>query len=71
MPNLDPIQQHHIENYGLNTAQPLASSRNAAAERKAEYDLHCKRMEVDQEYRLRWEQREKEFEQDKQRNYYY
>ena len=69
--NLEQTTRDDIARDGLSTAQPLASGRKAAAERKSEYDLHCKRMEADQEYRLRWEQREKEFEQDKQRNYYY
>jgi hypothetical protein len=69
--NLEQTTRDDIARDGLSTAQPLASSRNAAEQRKAEYDLHCKRMEVDKEYRLRWEQRENEFEQDKQRNYYY
>jgi hypothetical protein len=69
--NLDPIQQHHIENYGLNQAQPLASARSAAEERRKEYNEHCKRMEADPEYRMKWEQREKDMEEAKQRNYYY
>jgi hypothetical protein len=69
--NLEQTTRDDIARDGLSTAQPLASGRNAAAERKAEYDLHCKRMEVDKEYRLRWEQREKEFEESKKRNYYY
>ena len=69
--NLEQTTRDDIARDGLSTAQPLASSRKAAAERKAEYDLHCKRMEADKEYRLRWEQREKEFEESKKRNYYY
>lgn len=68
---MEQVTRLDIERDGLNQAQPLCSKRAAAEQRRAEYDKHCQRMESDPEYRLRWEQREKEFEEAKQRNYYY
>jgi len=68
---MEQVTSLDIERDGLNQATPLASARPEAEQRRAEYNLHCKRMEVDQEYRMKWEQREKEFEEAKQRNFYY
>jgi hypothetical protein len=60
-----------IQRDGLSQAARLASGRKAAEQRRAEYNAHCKRMENDPEYRMKWEQRERDMEEAKQRNYYY
>jgi len=45
--NLDPIQQHHIENYGLNSAGGSIGARPLAEERHKEYMAHLERMKWD------------------------
>jgi len=69
--NLDQTTRDDISRDGLNQAQPLASARPEAEQRRKEYNEHCKRMEADPEYRMKWEQREKDMEEAKERNYYY
>ena len=68
---MEDVTRQDIDNYGLNQAQPLCSARTAAEQRAKDYQEHLKRMEADPEYRMRWEQNEREFEEAKQRNYYY
>ena len=68
---LTQIDKDNISIYGLHQAQPLASARTGAEQRRQEYNEHCKRMEADPEYRMKWEQRERELHEAKQRNYYY
>ena len=69
--NLDQTTRDDIQRDGLNHPQPLASARSASEQRAKEYQEHCKRLEADEEYRMRWEQRERELTEAKQRNYYY
>lgn len=71
MPNLDQTTRDDIQRDGLSQAQPLASARTGAEQRHKEYIAHCKRMDNDPEYRMKWEQRERDIEEAKQRNYYY
>lgn len=66
---MEQVTRLDIERDGINQPAPLASARTEAEQRKAEYNLHCKRMEVDQEYRMKWEAREREFEEAKARGY--
>ena len=69
--NLDQTTRDDIQRYGLHQSQPLASARTGAEQRHKEYMAHCKRLEADEEYRMKWEQRERELQEAKQRNYYY
>jgi len=69
--NLDQTTRDDISRDGLHQAQPLASARSAADERHKEYMAHLERMKWDDDYRYKWEQREKDMEEAKQRNYYY
>ena len=68
---MEEVTRLDIQRDGLHQAQPLASARTAAEERAKEYQEHCKRLEADEEYRMKWEQRERELQEAKQRNYYY
>lgn len=68
---MEQVTRDDIARDGLNQPAPLCSARTESEQRRVEYNLHCKRMEVDQEYRMKWEQREREFEEAKQRNFYY
>mgnify|MGYP000479304370 CR=1 FL=1 len=71
MHNLDQTTRDDIQREGLNHPQPLASARSASEQRHKEYMAHLDRMEADPEYRMKWEQRERELTEAKQRNYYY
>jgi len=71
MHNLDPIQQHHIENYGLNSAGGSIGARPLAEQRHKEYMAHLERMKWDDDYRYKWEQMERDLQEAKERNYYY
>lgn len=68
---MENITRLDIERDGLERAGGLASARTAAEQRAKDYQVHLKRMESDPEYRLRWEQNEREFEEAKKRNFYY
>lgn len=50
MTNIDPIQQHHIENYGLNSAGGSIGNRPESAQRAKDYEAHCQRLLVDEDY---------------------
>jgi len=66
---MEQVTRLDIERDGLNQPAPLASARPEAEQRNKEYQAHLERMEVDQEYRMKWEAREKEFEEAKARGY--
>lgn len=69
---MEEVTRLDIQREGYNQAQPLASARNAAEQRRKEYNEHCKRMEADPEYRMKWERREKDFQSEKKdRDFYY
>jgi hypothetical protein len=69
MTNLDPIQQHHIENYGLNNAGGRIGNRPESAQRAKDYEAHLKRMEWDDDYRYRMMQNEQALQEAKGRGF--
>lgn len=66
---MDNITRLDIERDGVERAGGLASERTEAEQRAKDYQSHLKRMESDPEYRLRWEQNERELEEAKSRGY--
>jgi hypothetical protein len=69
MSNLDQVTRDDIQREGLHQPAPLCSARTEAAQRAKDYEAHLKRMEIDPEYRMRWEQNEREMEEAKKRGY--
>jgi hypothetical protein len=68
---MEDVTRLDIQRDGLSQAQPLASARTGSEQRHKEYMAHIDRMDNDPEYRMKWEQRERDMEEAKQRNYYY
>lgn len=68
---MEQVDKHHIENYGLNQPAPLASARPEAEQRNKEYQAHLERLKWDEDYRYKWEQNQKEWEERQKQNFYY
>ena len=68
---MEQITRLDIERDGLWPAQPLASARNAAEEREKDYMLHVARMDSDKAYKENWLRNEHDFQESKQKNFYY
>ena len=67
MTHLTDIDRHDIANYGM-THIGTASGNTEKDRRAAEYRKHLKRMEVDEEYRYRWEENERTWIQAQQKH---
>ena len=68
---MDQVTRDDIARDGLNQPAPLASARTGAEQRNKEYQAHLERLKWDDDYRYKWEQNEKEWEERQKQNFYY
>ncbi len=68
---MENITRLDIARDGLSHAKPLAFARNAAAEREKDYLLHVARINSDKSYKENWLRNEQDFQESKQKNFYY
>lgn len=68
---MDQVTQLDIARDGYNQPQPLCSARTGAEQRNKEYQAHLERLKWDEDYRYKWEQNQKEWEERQKQNFYY